>query len=64
MILNEDYFDNIEITDKDIESPENSAGTALKYDEPSDWFDNEINGKYSAVLYISMSTDNNYYSTL
>ena len=64
MILNEDYFDDIEITDNDIDSSEYSADATLKYDKPSDWFANEINGKYSASLYIPMSTDNNVDSNL
>ena len=64
MILNEDYFDDIEITDNDIESPEDSADTALKYATPEEWFANEINGKYSEILFISMNTDNNYDGTL
>ena len=64
MILNEDYFDDIEITDKDIESPEYSADATFKYDNPSDWFANEIKSKYSAILYIPMNTDSNYNCTL
>ena len=64
MILNEDYFDDIEITDNDIESPEDSADAILKYDKPSDWFTNEINGKYSEILFIPMNTDKNYNCTL
>ena len=58
MILNEDYFDDIEITDDDINSSEeDSANATFKYDDPSDWFNNEINGKYSAILFIPMNTD-------
>ena len=58
MILNEDYFNDIEITDDDINSSEeDSANATFKYDEPSDWFNNEINGKYSAILFIPMNTD-------
>ena len=57
MILNENYFDDIEITDDDIESSEDSANATFKYDEPSDWFNNEINGKYSAILFIPINTD-------
>ena len=64
MILNEDYFDDIEITDNDIESPEDSADATFKYDNPSDWFANEINGKYSAVLHIPINTDKNYNGTI
>ena len=59
MILNEDYFDDIEITDDDIESSkEDSADVILKYDKPSDWFTNEINGKYFACLYIPVDKKN------
>ena len=58
MILNEDYFNDIEITDDNINSSEeDSANTTFKYDDPSDWFNNEINGKYSAILFIPMNTD-------
>ena len=64
MILNEDYFDDIEITDKDIESPEDSADAILKYDKPSDWFANEIKGKYFISLYIPINTDKNYNGTI
>ena len=65
MILNENYFDDIEITDNDIEtSKEDSADVTLKYDKPSDWFANEIKGKYSASLYIPINTDKNYNGTL
>ena len=65
MILNEDYFDDIEITDDDIySSEEDSAVATFKYDNPSDWFTNEINGKYSAVLHIPMNTDKIYNGTI
>ena len=59
MILNEDYFDDIEITDDDIEISNNK-----EYYNPSDWFTNEIKGKYSASLYIPINTDKNYNGTL
>ena len=64
MILNEDYFKDIEITDDDIESPEDSADATFKYDNPSEWFANEINDKYSALLYIPINIDNDYNCTL
>ena len=65
MILNEDYFDDIEITDDDIESSkEDSADATLKYDNPTEWFANEINGKYSVIMYIPMNTDKNYNGTI
>ena len=65
MILNEDYFDDIEITDDDIESSkEDSADVILKYATPEEWFANEINGKYSEILFIPMNTDSNYDGTL
>ena len=65
MILNEDYFDDIEITDNDIDSSEeDSADATLKYDNPSDWFANEINGKYSAALFIPMNTDKQFNHTI
>jgi hypothetical protein len=52
MILTEDYFDDIEITDDDIKS--SVEDTIL---DPSDWFDNEIKGKYSAGLLFPINTD-------
>jgi hypothetical protein len=65
MILNEDYFDDIEITDDDIKSSEeDSADATLKYDNPTEWFTNEINDKYSEILFIPMNTDSNYDGTL
>ena len=64
MILNEDYFDDIEITDADIDTSEYSADATFKYDNPSDWFANEINDKYSEILFIPMNTDSNYDGTL
>ena len=62
MILNEDYFDDIEITDNDIDSSEED--TTFKYDNPADWFTNEIKGKYSAVLHIPINTDKHYNGTI
>ena len=65
MILNEDYFEDIEITDDDIESSkEDSADVILKYATPEEWFANEIKGKYSAVLHIPINTDKNYNGTI
>ena len=62
MILNEDYFDDIEITDNDIDASEED--TTFKYDNPSDWFANEINGKYSTILFIPMNTDKKFNYTM
>ena len=65
MILNEDYFEDIEITDDDIESSkEDSADAILKYDNPSEWFTNEINDKYSEILFIPMNTDKQFNHTI
>ena len=64
MILNEDYFDDIEITDNDIDSSEYSADATFKYATPEEWFANEIKGKYSAVLHIPINTDKNYNGTI
>lgn len=65
MLLNENYFDDIEITDDDIESSkEYSADATFKYVKPSDWFTNEIKGKYSVIMYIPMNTDKNYNGTI
>ena len=62
MILNEDYFDDIEITDNDIDYSEED--TTFKYATPEEWFANEIKGKYSAVLHIPINTDKNYNGTI
>ena len=62
MILNEDYFDDIEITDADIDYSEED--TTFKYATPEEWFANEIKGKYSAVLHIPINTDKHYNGTI
>ena len=65
MILNEDYFDDLKLTNDDIySSEEDSADATLKYDKPSEWFTNEIKGKYSVIMYIPMNTDKNYNGTI
>lgn len=54
MLLNENYFDDIEITDDDIKtqdivSPESSVtGT---YANPEEWF-NDMKSKYSHIMVI------------
>ena len=56
MILNEDYFDDIEITDKDIESPEDNADTALKYATPEEWFA-DIKSRYTHRIEIPLKVN-------
>ena len=50
MLLNEDYFDKIEITDDDIDSPDSDTA---EYATPEDWF-NSIQTKYDCFLSINI----------
>jgi hypothetical protein len=43
-------------TDKDIESPEDSADTALKYATPEEWFA-DIKSRYTHCIEIPLMRD-------
>ena len=54
MILNENYFDDIEITDDDIESPEDDALSSYdKYDNPEQMFA-DMKSKYAHCIDIPL----------
>ena len=54
MILNENYFDDIEITDDDIESPEDDAPSSYdKYDNPEQMFA-DMKSKYAHCIDIPL----------
>ena len=54
MILNENYFDDIEITDDDIQSPEDDAPSSYdKYDNPEQMLI-DMKSKYAQCIYIPL----------
>ena len=54
MILNENYFDDIEITDDDIQSPEVDAPSSYdKYDNPEQMFA-DMKSKYAHCIDIPL----------
>ena len=57
MIINEDYFDDIEITDKDIESSEDDVLSSYdKYDNPEQMF-KDMKSKYAHCIEIPLKRD-------
>ena len=54
MILNEDYFDDLKLTDDDIESPDDIAVSHNKeYDNPEQMFI-DMKSKYAHCIEISL----------
>ena len=53
MILNEDYFKDIEITDDDIESSVNASSSYNKYDNPEQMFI-DMKSKYTHCIEIPL----------
>ena len=57
MILNEDYFDNLKLTDDDIESSEANASSSYdKYDTPKEWFV-DMKSRYTYCIEIPLSRE-------
>ena len=54
MILNEDYFDDLKLTDEDIESPEAETSSSYdEYDNPEQMFI-DMKSKYAHCIEISL----------
>ena len=57
MILNENYFDDIEITDDDIKSSDSIAASHnYEYATPEKYY-NTMSSKYSHYMYLGIKTD-------
>ena len=57
MILNEDYFDDIEITDDDINSSEDDVPSSYnKYATPEEWFA-DIKSRYTHRIEIPLKVN-------
>ena len=57
MILNEDYFDDLKLTDEDIESSEANASSSYnKYDNPEQMFI-DMKSKYAHCIEIPLMHD-------
>ena len=57
MILNEDYFKDIEITDDDIDSSENDVLSSYdKYATPEEWFAG-MKSRYTYCIEIPLSQE-------
>ena len=60
MILNENYFDDIEITDDDIESPDSDAvfnSDDIYYDTPAEYY-NAMTSRFTHSIIFSIDSDN------
>ena len=57
MILNEDYFDDLKLTDEDIESPDGIAiSDNNKYATPEEWFA-DIKSRYTHCIEIPLKVN-------
>ena len=52
MILNENYFDDLNLTDDDIESSDSTAGD--EYNSPEEWF-MDMKSKYTHCIEIPLT---------
>ena len=60
MILNEDYFKDLEITDDDIESSDSDAvfnSDDIFYDTPAEYY-NAMTSRYTHSIIFNVNSDN------